>query len=596
MSQKKKWGIVIGMAIALCIGIVLLFGGVIHFFDYTRSQLFMDRLENIITMPDYDITVTMQRLDTNQETKMEWLHKEEISFYFDDSKKEKIRKFIGDQIYYLYEDEKRQVDAKREDKSYSDYVKLFHQYRQMAEFLESHYIVEGFKILRVESFKTGNDAFAFYFYNNELVKIEGSRHGNPLRCSIQMQMPLSKENLERIEEYQHYGRGFAGQEIRHQLVTEVNEADKPAMVKATVTLDHPDDIRLYYTFENTYGYDWLSSEVVGMVGVPMALLYEEELKSEIYPKLTFYYDEAELECDEKDLRIMWLDEEAQFYITLDDYELNANENAISVEAKNPGTYVLEDSKIWEAVWNGTYDYAKEMKKTKALWTKEFDASDIEALADVSIYSEQKDEYHIETLEQLAGLVKIVNEGQDFSECDFYLENDLDLKGYKWLPIGWYYPADQGHLWQDFPFNGRFHGQNHIIYNMTIYEPSHSNLGMFGRTLSDFFVEDLGLVDCNIKAKFYSGCICGDNISNGGIGMKNCFVTGMIDGQIDIGALVGSSARMQIENCYAWMYGKKPCKELAGDLRGGELVQCYINDEVAKEKLSKYIHADLEDIG
>ena len=192
------------------------------------------------------------------------------------------------------------------------------------------------------------------------------------------------------------------------------------------------------------------------------------------------------------------------------------------------------------------------------------------------------EYHLTRIEELAGLVKLVNEGNSFYGCDFYLDADLDLAGYEWAPIGWYYPADNGYYGKDFPFEGRFYGNGHAIYNMRIVSPDQSNLGMFGRTLQSFEVHDLALIDCYIEGKYYVGGILGDNINSGeDFDMTGCFVSGTVKGQLKSGALVGSSAYLRLQDCHGVMT-ENSIQELTGDLRGGYIENCSINDEAAQE--------------
>lgn len=256
-----------------------------------------------------------------------------------------------------------------------------------------------------------------------------------------------------------------------------------------------------------------------------------------------------------------------------------------------------------------YDYEEpadvtvpaELKEPECHWHAAFAYEDIEALADTVFFETPElnaamidgeylgttAEYHITTVEQLAGLVKLVNEGNSFYGYDFYLDADLDLTGYEWAPIGWYYPADNGYLWKDFPFEGRFYGNGHAIYNMRIIAPDHSDLGMFGRTLQSFEVHDLALIECYIEGKFYVGGILGDNINSGdAFDMTNCFVSGIVKGQHTVGALVGSSAYLKLQDCYAVME-EGSAMELVGDLRGGSMENCCINDEAAQERLAQF---------
>ncbi len=362
-------------------------------------------------------------------------------------------------------------------------------------------------------------------------------------------------------------------QAQDEIVLEVEEPDKPAMVAARLEGDVSG-----YWIQNTYDIDYLSRDVVGMVGVPIEVRYNvHDPEGEL--TLVFVYDPAELECEETDLRILWYNETDYWYETLTDYELDTEKNEISVPVENMGTYVLEDIVIWTAVWNGTYDYGDEydLKEPICHWHDHFIYEDIEALADTSLY-DGSGEYHITTVEQLAGLVKLVNEGESFRGCNFFLDADLDLEGYDWAPIGWDYPADNGYSGKDFPFEGRFYGNGHTIYNMRIVTPDWSNIGMFGRTLQSFEIHDFSLVDCYIEGRYYVGGILGDNINSGNyFSMTNCHVTGTVKGQLKAGALVGSSAYLWIRDCTAVME-EGSTELLTGDLRGGYVENCEISIE------------------
>ncbi len=363
-----------------------------------------------------------------------------------------------------------------------------------------------------------------------------------------------------------------------EMVIQVDEPEKPAMVAARLEGGYGDHIII----KNTYDVDSLSRDVVGMVGVPIEVSGFKDGTAKEPISLVFVYDPQKLECEETDLRVLWYNESTCWYETLFDYNLDTERHELTVPVEQPGTYVLEDIKIWTSVWDGTYVDEETRKEPVCHWHNHFSYEDIEALADTSLYDESR-EYHITTIEQLAGLVKLVNEGESFYGCEFYLDEDLDLEGYDWVPIGWYYPADKGNLWKDFPFEGVFYGNGHTIYNMRIVAPDQSDLGMFGRTLQAFRVHDLSLVDCYIEGKFYIGGILGDNINSGeSFDMTNCHVTGTVKGQLKSGALVGSSAYLRMKDCTAVM--EAGCvTELAGDLRGGYMENC----EITIEKKQKF---------
>lgn len=367
-----------------------------------------------------------------------------------------------------------------------------------------------------------------------------------------------------------------------KIVLEVDEPDKPAVTQIILTAGCSG-----YYITNVYDIDYLVRDTVGMVGVPVEVYNEDgEVKASDGVQLTFCYDESMLSCEEDALIVMRYDDDIHFYDVLEHFRINKEENKVIVDVERDGTYVLEDGVIWVGVWSGTYVQEPEYQEADCHWHDEFYYEDIEKLADTSIY-DGSGEYHITTKEQLAGLTKLVNEGCSFSGEDIYLDADLDLNGYEWAPIGWYYPADNGHLWKDFPFDGHFYGQNHVIYNLRIYEPDNSDIGLFGRTLSSFSVSDLGLVNCEITGGYCVGAFLGDNINPGDYGMTNCFATGTVKGGTSAGALVGSSAYLKMKDCYAYLR-EGSVSEIAGDLRGGSMENCHLNDEESKAFLEVYI--------
>lgn len=114
---------------------------------------------------------------------------------------------------------------------------------------------------------------------------------------------------------------------------------------------------------------------------------------------------------------------------------------------------------------------------------------------------ESDPYQIVAGSELAYLAAEVNRGVNFSGVYFSLENDLDLSGLEWTPIGYYYQdTDKGDL--VYSFNGSFAGNGHKIYNYKISDlevvsqlPNFSPnkvCGLFGTTygavISDLIIE------------------------------------------------------------------------------------------------------------
>jgi hypothetical protein len=95
-------------------------------------------------------------------------------------------------------------------------------------------------------------------------------------------------------------------------------------------------------------------------------------------------------------------------------------------------------------------------------------------------------------------------------------------GAGFMPIGSSFQGD---------FKGRFDGQNHVIYNLTINRPELSYVGLVG--ISEGDIRNLGLVDANVRGARVVGTFVGQNNGN----LENVYATGNIQGG-DAGGLVG----------------------------------------------------------
>lgn len=97
--------------------------------------------------------------------------------------------------------------------------------------------------------------------------------------------------------------------------------------------------------------------------------------------------------------------------------------------------------------------------------------------DTSWYNESSNNFAISTAAQLAGLAKLVNEGNTFSGKNITLDANIDLGGKEWTPIG-----TSGK-----PFSGTFEGSGKTISNLKITRgleniAQNNNIGFFGDSL------------------------------------------------------------------------------------------------------------------
>ena len=193
------------------------------------------------------------------------------------------------------------------------------------------------------------------------------------------------------------------------------------------------------------------------------------------------------------------------------------------------------------------------------------------LADISWYNDSQTFFTINTAEQLAGLAKLVNDGNNFSGKTIKLGEDIDLAGLPWIPIGTGNSA----------FKGNFDGNNKKISNLYINSNAYINRGishngLFGNSqagkIENVTLENVKIIintpdDTNYS---YTGSLAGlaqfvDNVTV--TGSINIEVTG---GARYVGGIVGHLYNGAMTNCkmnstdgYGLISGKYDVGGLAG---------------------------------
>ena len=188
-------------------------------------------------------------------------------------------------------------------------------------------------------------------------------------------------------------------------------------------------------------------------------------------------------------------------------------------------------------------------------------------ADTSWYTNAPDasEYHISTAEQLAGLAQLVNADTDrFVGKNFYLDNDLDLKGYEWISIGMAWGGTQA----EGSFCGTFDGQEHVISNLyshasyfdsDIFDPTKNDArnALFGSVYGGE-IKNLGVENAEIWIDPLDDSAAGKGILADWIGktkITNCWTSGSIYSgtkmEKNIGGIVGVTVQgCTISGCYS----------------------------------------------
>ena len=173
-------------------------------------------------------------------------------------------------------------------------------------------------------------------------------------------------------------------------------------------------------------------------------------------------------------------------------------------------------------------------------------------ADISWYTDHKTdtEYHFTTAEQLAGLAQLVNDktaSVSFEGKTIYLDNDLDLSGSQWTPIG------DGSNHARF-FAGTFNGQHHKIMNLNHHYTGDEVVrnGLFGVVSDGGTLKNLLVIDADIASNDDSliAGILADWVNGGTV--ENCYTSGKIENNVGnkfVGGLIGQCTwSTQVKGC------------------------------------------------
>ena len=155
-------------------------------------------------------------------------------------------------------------------------------------------------------------------------------------------------------------------------------------------------------------------------------------------------------------------------------------------------------------------------------------------------------YTISTVDDLAHLADLVNNGVDTRGVTFVLDSDLDLSSFcasnmedgigGWTPIG----NDR------YAFDGTFIGNGHKISNLLINRPKADSQGLFGSIYRDAIIKDMALENVNVTGSREVGGLVGH--SDGTI--EASYSSGTVTGRGQVGGLVGASRGGTIEASYS----------------------------------------------
>ena len=357
---------------------------------------------------------------------------------------------------------------------------------------------------------------------------------------------LSSLNMNQTTRLDH-DEVIAVQTQVNEFTKTISDAKKPEVDVVTLRDEGENGLLGSATIRDVYLEDYMASGVVGLVGPPVRVSYNENLGSVL---LTFHYVPEELRgTPERNLIILHEDKDGS-YVQVGAETRDEEGDTISVQIEEPGLYLLADCYQWYTVWGvdmSDYAYTVDPLEYKSDWERECDTGSIMEIADREWALQNGPYFHVSTPEQLAGVVYYANAINDMNieELYLYLDKDIDLAGYEWVPMGWMGPSN-------ISFNGVVDGQGHKISNMTINWPYNNHSAFIGYS-TGLTVKDITFENATVTGGVYTGIVGGEiYISKK---WSNVHVTGRIinsEGRDrgDVGSLVGRETGIYFEDCTA----------------------------------------------
>ena len=294
---------------------------------------------------------------------------------------------------------------------------------------------------------------------------------------------------------------------------------------------------------DVYEVEYMPSGVVGLVGVPARVTYDQDVLEEV--TLTFHYVPEELGGIPERNMIILHETDDQGYIQVGRENIDMEEKTVSVPIKESGVYLLADRYQWYSVWGvdvSDYAYTVDPLTRKSEWERGYDTGSIMEIADREWALENAPYFHVSTPQQLAGVVYYVNAINEGGESIYLsLEDDIDLAGYAWVPMGYMGPTNNC-------FRGVVDGQGHTISNMKIDIPYHNHCAFIAYS-TGVTVKDITFENASVRGGSYTGIVGGEIYVSKK--WENIHVSGTIsDAYDEVGSIIGREAGTYFENCSA----------------------------------------------
>lgn len=261
--------------------------------------------------------------------------------------------------------------------------------------------------------------------------------------------------------------------ITQTITKEISDREKPEIYSVDLTADCLGRLEYKSEIRDMYRIDVMTSGTVGLVGTPIKFTLDEDVSD---ASAVMHYNEDEFRwVDENNLDLLGYDKVYQRYYRCDDAVIDTENNTITFGVEDNIIYVLVDNIEWTNYWGkDRTEYKKEVNVLSYVsdWERGYNTGDIMNLCDKKWAIANAPDFRISTPEQLASVVWYVN-ASGF-ECSVTLENDIDLDGYEWIPMGYQPMSFVGNK-----FRGTVDGNGYTIKNMSINGRGYYYSGFIG---------------------------------------------------------------------------------------------------------------------
>ena len=317
------------------------------------------------------------------------------------------------------------------------------------------------------------------------------------------------------------------------------------------------DVDFYISaFENTN-----SDKVAGVVGCSVDLLWipknvwlsreQEYMEAHPVPKaekvtVEIKYEEEYLRgVPEENLLLLYSLDDSFDCIEVPGAEHDLNKNCFTADITDlEGNLLLVDAyEYYKSQGKDASKYKYDLPddiKNMSDWEKEFDTGSIMEIADLEWLKTNTGAFHVSTPEQLAAVVYHVN-GELFPYNTIYLEADIDLTGYEWMPMGWI-SEKSGDAHE---FAGVIDGQGHTIKGLHL-DGGHGDCGFVGYS-TNLTMKNITFTGAEVSGYWNTGICAGEVIGNGT--WENVHAEGNLSSDHS-GGLVGWVTDLKFENCSA----------------------------------------------